>query len=65
MQSISNIYRAAAAVRRRAEREVLAKASLSWGGFALFEGKMSEGLSVAEEHELARLLRAVTTNASE
>ena len=137
MQAISNIYRAAAAVRRRAEREVLAEAGLSWGGFTIlwvlwvwgqmeaarlasecdlakgtltgmvstlekqgrvertrmqsdrrrvtvaltatglktieqlfplfndFEGKMSEGLSIAEKHELARLLRLVTTNASE
>jgi DNA-binding MarR family transcriptional regulator len=33
MQAISNIYRAAAAVRRRAERTVLAEQNLSWGGF--------------------------------
>ena len=137
MQAISNIYRAAAAVRRRAEREVLSEAGLSWGGFTIlwvlwvwdemesaqlasecdlakgtltgmvstlekqgrvertrmqsdrrrvtvaltpaglktieqlfpqfndFEAKMSGGLNVAEKHELARLLRAVTTNASE
>lgn len=137
LQAISNIYRAAAAVRRRAERDVLSEAGLSWGGFTIlwvlwvwgemeaaqlasecdlakgtltgmvstlekqgrvertrmqsdrrrvtvaltpaglntieqlfpqfndFEGKMSSGLSVAEKHELARLLRAVTTNASE
>ena len=137
LQAISNIYRAAAAVRRRAERDVLAEAGLSWGGFTIlwvlwvwgemesaqlasecdlakgtltgmvttlekqgrvertrmqsdrrrvtvaltptglntieqlfpqfndFEGKMSSGLTVAEKHDLARLLRAVTTNASE
>ena len=137
MQAISNIYRAASAVRRRAEREVLAEAGLSWGGFTIlwvlwvwgemeaaqlasecdlakgtltgmvstlekqgrverirmqsdrrrvtvaltpsglktieqqfplfndFEGKMSGGLSVEEKHELARLLRVVTTNASD
>lgn len=35
LQAISNIYRAAAAVRRRAEREVLADANLSWGGFTI------------------------------
>ena len=33
--------------------------------FNEFEGKMSGGLSVAEKHDLARLLQAVTTNASE
>ncbi len=137
MQAISNIYRAAAAVRRTAEREVLAEAGLSWGGFTIlwvlwvwgemeaaqlasecdlakgtltgmvstlekqdrvvrtrmqadrrrvtvaltpaglstiehlfpefnnFEAKMSSGLNTAEKHDLARLLRAVTTNASE
>ena len=35
LQAISNIYRAAAAVRRRAEREVLAESNLSWGGFTI------------------------------
>ena len=137
MQAIANIYRAAAAVRRRAERELLAEAGLSWGGFAIlwvlwvwgemeaaqlasecdlakgtltgmvstlekqgrvertrmssdrrrvkvaltpaglktieqlfpqfneFEGKMSGGLNEDEKRELARLLRLVTTNASE
>lgn len=35
MLAISNIYRAAAAVRRRAEREVLAPVALSWGGFTI------------------------------
>jgi DNA-binding MarR family transcriptional regulator len=35
LQAVSNIYRAAAAVRRRAEREVLAEHSLSWGGFTI------------------------------
>lgn len=30
-----------------------------------FESKMNGGLSVAERHELARLLQAVTANASE
>ncbi len=33
MAAISNIYRAAAAVRRRAEAGVLAQVPLSWGGF--------------------------------
>ncbi|MEM9203484.1 MAG: MarR family winged helix-turn-helix transcriptional regulator [Actinomycetota bacterium] len=35
MQAIANIYRAAAAIRRRAERTVLASSSLSWGGFTI------------------------------
>lgn len=35
MLAISNIYRAAAAVRRRAERTVLHQAGLSWGGFTI------------------------------
>ncbi len=35
LHAISNIYRAATAVRRRAEREVLAEHSLSWGGFTI------------------------------
>ncbi len=33
--AVSNIYRAAGAVRRRAEREVLNDAGLSWGGFTI------------------------------
>jgi MarR family transcriptional regulator, organic hydroperoxide resistance regulator len=33
MEAIANIYRAAAAIRRRAESGVLADAELSWGGF--------------------------------
>jgi DNA-binding MarR family transcriptional regulator len=35
MLAVSNIYRAANAVRNRMEREVLAPASLSWGGFTI------------------------------
>lgn len=35
LQAISNIYRAAAAVRRRAEQGVLAEHDLSWGGFTI------------------------------
>ncbi len=34
MGAIANIYRAAAAIRRRAEAGVLADVGLSWGGFA-------------------------------
>lgn len=33
MEAIGNIYRAAAAIRRRAEQGVLREANLSWGGF--------------------------------
>ncbi|MFV1960335.1 MAG: MarR family winged helix-turn-helix transcriptional regulator [Acidimicrobiia bacterium] len=33
--AVSNIYRAANAVRNRMEREVLAPAGLSWGGFTI------------------------------
>ncbi len=33
--AVSNIYRAAGAVRRRAERELLNEAGLSWGGFTI------------------------------
>lgn len=35
LEAISNIYRAAAAVSRRAERTVLAEYRLSWGGFTI------------------------------
>lgn len=35
LHAISNIYRAAAAVRRKAERDVLAEHQLSWGGFTI------------------------------
>ena len=35
LHAISNIYRAATAVRNRAEREVLAPHNLSWGGFTI------------------------------
>ena len=33
MEAMANIYRAAAAIRRRAEQGVLRDAALSWGGF--------------------------------
>ena len=35
MLAVSNIYRAANAVRNRMEREVLAPENLSWGGFTI------------------------------
>ena len=136
LDAISNIYRAAGSVRRRAERQVLSEYGLSFGGFTIlwvlwvwgemetaqlaeecslakgtltgmlttlekqrlvhrvrvetdkrrvlveltpegetiistvfpkfnaFEGQMSEGLNSEEKHELARLLRIVTGNAT-
>lgn len=58
LDAISNIYRAAAAVRRRAEREVLADHGLSWGGFTILWvlwvwGEM-ETASLANECGLAK-----------
>ncbi len=58
LQAISNIYRAAAAVRRRAEREVLAAHNLSWGGFTILWvlwvwGQM-ETAQLAAECDLAK-----------
>ncbi len=55
---ISNIYRAAAAVRRRAEREVLSGYGLSWGGFTILWvlwvwGEM-ETAQLANECDLAK-----------
>lgn len=55
---ISNIYRAAAAIRRRAEREVLSAYSLSWGGFTILWvlwiwGEM-ETAKLAAECDLAK-----------
>ncbi len=55
---ISNIYRAAATIRRRAEREVLADYNLSWGGFTILWvlwiwGEM-ETANLAAECDLAK-----------
>lgn len=57
-QAISNIYRAASAVRRTAEREVLAQHGLSWGGFTILWvlwvwGEM-ETAQLAAECDLAK-----------
>ncbi len=67
MRAISNIYRAAAAVRRQAEREVLADHNLSWGGFTILWvlwvwGAMETG-RLAAECDLAKgtLTGMVTT----
>ena len=67
LQAISNIYRAAAAVRRRAERGVLARHDLSWGGFTILWvlwvwGEM-ETAELASECDLAKgtLTGMVTT----
>lgn len=58
MDAISNIYRAASAVRLRAEREVLAEYGLTWGGFTilwvLWVWKAMETARLAEECGLAK-----------
>ncbi len=58
MHAIANIYRAAAEVRRNAERDVLAKENLSWGGFTILWvlwiwGSMETNL-LATECDLAK-----------
>lgn len=67
MAAIQNIYRAAAGVSRRGEREVLADAGLSWGGLAILWvlwvwGEM-ETARLAAECDLAKgtLTGMVTT----
>jgi len=57
-RAISNIYRAAAAVRRRAERGLLKEYRLSWGGFTILWvlwvwGEM-ETATLATECDLAK-----------
>jgi DNA-binding MarR family transcriptional regulator len=58
LDAISNIYRAAAAVRRRAEREVLASHGLSFGAFTilwvLWVWDEMETARLAEECNLAK-----------
>lgn len=58
LDAISNIYRAAAAVRRRAERDVLAKHGLSFGAFTilwvLWVWDEMETARLAEECNLAK-----------
>lgn len=56
--AVSNIYRAASAVRRQAERELLGPAGLSWGGFTILWvlwiwGEM-ETARLASECDLAK-----------
>lgn len=58
MLAVSNIYRAASAVRRQAERELLTPAGLSWGGFTILWvlwiwGEM-ETARLASECDLAK-----------
>ncbi|MEM7337073.1 MAG: MarR family transcriptional regulator [Actinomycetota bacterium] len=58
LHAVSNIYRAATAVRRRAERELLAPQGLSWGGFTIVWvlwvwGEM-ETAQLASECDLAK-----------
>jgi DNA-binding MarR family transcriptional regulator len=57
-RAISNIYRAAAAVRRQAERNLLSEYGLSWGGFTILWvlwvwGEM-ETAQLANECDLAK-----------
>jgi len=58
LDAISNIYRAAVAVRRRAERNVLAEHGLSFGGFTilwvLWVWNEMETARLAEECGLAK-----------
>lgn len=58
LQAISNIYRAAASVRRLAERTVLAERNLSWGGFTalwvLWVWGEMETAKLAAECDLAK-----------
>ena len=58
LDAVSNIYRAAAGVRRRAESDVLAGYRLSWGGFTILWvlwvwGEM-ETARLADECDLAK-----------
>lgn len=57
-QAIQNIYRAAAAVRRRGERELLGAEGLSWGGFTalwvLWVWGAMETSSLAAECDLTK-----------
>lgn len=58
MQAVANIYRAASAIRRRAERDLLTDAGLSWGGFTILWvlwvwGEM-ETADLAAECDLAK-----------
>ena len=58
MDAVSNIYRAASAVRLRAERDVLSEYGLSWGGFTilwvLWVWRAMETAHLAEECGLAK-----------
>jgi DNA-binding MarR family transcriptional regulator len=58
MDAISNIYRAASAVRARAEREVLSEHGLTWGGFTILwvlrVWKAMETARLADECGLAK-----------
>ncbi len=58
MQAVANIYRAGSAIRRRAERDLLTGAGLSWGGFTILWvlwvwGEM-ETADLAAECDLAK-----------
>ncbi len=58
MLAVSTIYRAAGALRRRAERDLLSEAGLSWGGFTilwhLWVWGDTDTASLAADCDLAR-----------
>ncbi|MXV99176.1 MAG: MarR family transcriptional regulator [Acidimicrobiaceae bacterium] len=58
MLAVSNIYRAATAVRRRAEKGVLSEFGLSWGGFTtlwvLWVWGEMQSADLADECDLAK-----------
>lgn len=58
MLAVSNIYRAATAVRRRAEKGVLSEFGLSWGGFTtlwvLWVWGEMQSADLAEECDLSK-----------
>ena len=58
MLAVSNIYRAATAVRRRAEKGVLSELGLSWGGFTtlwvLWVWGEMQSADLAEECDLSK-----------
>src|SRR5919201_530544 len=66
MAAVSNIYRAANAIRNHMEQKVLAGEDLSWAAFTVLfpafnrgEALVSAGLSDGEKDQLAALLRTI------
>lgn len=72
LMAVSNIYRAANAVRNRMEREVLTPAGLSWGGFTILfvlwvwgereTGELARDCGLAKG-TLSGMLRTLESNA--